>query len=376
MVPAPPLRASPATPPRRCPERAATCAAPTTSPPMPVLAEAVGDGRLSMDHVDLLGRRRHHHRHRRRSSATRRCSSNTAPTAALRPSRADRRLLEAARRRHRRSRRHQPAPADTAGLHASTMLDGVVRLDGTSTRSAAPPSSPSWTASMRQLAPGRPGRRCDPHRQRTRRAARVWSRWPPAPPPHHKAATPTPASFTVAARATTASANLCELANGTIIAPGHLVPYLDTALLRNGALFADPLTAVARLPAAATFTGRLRRAARRSPHPALRTPLRLRRTRTALRRRPHHPPLPRRRHLDSSTDGSNAGPTTATTRRSTTSTTPNRSPHATSPTSTNRCHPALEAQARTPRRMGLAHRPDAETYPTNPTELTPRDVLS
>ena len=53
-------------------------------------------------------------------------------------------------------------------------------------------------------------------------------------------------------------AHLCELATGTIIAPGHLVPYMDTAMLET-VLFGDPLTAVGVSPQR-TFKGRLRRA--------------------------------------------------------------------------------------------------------------------
>ena len=64
----------------------------------------------------------------------------------------------------------------------------------------------------------------------------------------------------------TASLDLCELATGTIIAAGQLVPYLDTAALET-ILFADPLTASG-VSSQRSFKGRLRSAIEGS-HPPL-----------------------------------------------------------------------------------------------------------
>ncbi|MFT3854873.1 MAG: hypothetical protein QM733_19370 [Ilumatobacteraceae bacterium] len=60
---------------------------------------------------------------------------------------------------------------------------------------------------------------------------------------------------------------LCGLANGTVIRPGQLVPYLDALDIRT-IVFGDAAHAVA--------TSKRRTARRRrSPRPALSTPLRL-----------------------------------------------------------------------------------------------------
>ena len=68
--------------------------------------------------------------------------------------------------------------------------------------------------------------------------------------------------------------HLCELANGTVLTPGQLVPDLGSADLET-ILFADPTTTISVSPQR-SFTGRLRRAVE-VPRPALPAPVRLRR---------------------------------------------------------------------------------------------------
>ena len=211
---------------------------------MPVLAEAVGDGRLSMDHVDLLAAADTTALHGRLSSATKRCSSNTAQQ--LRFAQAvQRRLLEAARRRHRRtttptSRRPPTPPASTpppcwTASSAST---------GTSTRSAAPPSSPSSTASMRLAGTwlieaagvtrsgGAAPRRRVPVEMATRSASTPQSSWRLRPIVHRRVGRrqlrPTSASWP------TAPSSLPATSCRTSTPP----------CWKQSVLFADPLTAV------------------------------------------------------------------------------------------------------------------------------------
>ena len=196
-------------------------------------------------------------------------------TAALRPSRAGGRLLEAARRRRQRRRRRATACRHAPEIHASTILDGVVRLDG----HLDPLGGATFLAELERLtrqrtSPTKPPASCEPAAQR-RAAALVEMATRSASTPSD-ARRPAPL-FTVVI-GDDSFAHLCELATGTIINPGQLVPYLDTAEVET-VLFGDPLTVVGVSPQR-TFNGRLRRAIA-SPQPALRTPLRL--------RRPHHP---------------------------------------------------------------------------------------
>ena len=160
-------------------------------------------------------------------------------------------------------------------------------------------------------------------------------------------------------------AHLCELTTGTIIAPGQLVPHLDSALLET-VLFADPLTAVGVSPQR-TFNGRLRRAVE------------------VRQRHCEHPsgcdePMSRC-DVDHITPHSHGGitsqfngrlecrPTTATT--PSTTTTPNHTPNATSQTWTSSARScAGDSNTNTPTN-GPGSR---ATRPTNPTPPERRPV--
>ena len=201
---------------------------------MPVLAEAVADGRLSMDHVDLLAdadiATRHEAFVRDEAMLVDHCQQ-------LRFAQAVHALGYWKLRVDATGDGDddgQP-PADTAAVHASTMVDGVIRLDGhldplggATFLTELTPDAPA------DLADEPPGSHVPPHNVTPRRHCSP-SCW-----------------------ADDSFARLCELATGTIIAPRQLVPYLDTALLET-ILFADPLTAVGISPQR-TFKGRLRRA--------------------------------------------------------------------------------------------------------------------
>ncbi len=85
---------------------------------------------------------------------------------------------------------------------------------------------------------------------------------------------------------------LCELANGTVITPRQLVPWLSAADLET-ILFDGPSTVVS-VSHRRTFAGAVRRAVEvRDRH--CQTPRGLRRARHQVRRRPHRPPQPGRR---------------------------------------------------------------------------------
>ena len=86
-------------------------------------------------------------------------------------------------------------------------------------------------------------------------------------------------------------ARICELADGTVVTPGQIVPLLSEADIER--IVFDGPDRVISVSRRRTFTGALRRAIEVA-RPALPTPLRMRRTRRPLRRRPHPALHPRR----------------------------------------------------------------------------------
>ena len=288
---------------------------------MPVLAEAVADGRLSMDHVDLLAD----------ADIATRHEAFVRDEAMLVDHCQELRFAQAVHALGYWKLRvdatgdgdddGQP-PVDTAAVHASTMLDGVIRLDG----HLDPLGGATFLTELERLT--RQQYLADEAAGITRTAAQrraaalveMATRSASTPPGSRR-----PAPLFTVVLGDDSFARLCELATGTIIAPRQLVPYLDTALLET-ILFADPLTAVGISPNERSKAGcgapsKCARAIANTP------PAATNRSPVATWTTSHRIPTVVSRH--SSTDGSNAGPTTATT--PSTTTTHNPSPNARSP---------------------------------------------
>ena len=87
------------------------------------------------------------------------------------------------------------------------------------------------------------------------------------------------------------TARLCELANGTVITPGMLVPYIGVAEMET-VLFDGPFTVIA--ASTARTLHRSVTPGHRGPRPALPTPVRVRRPGRAVRCGSHRPRPPRR----------------------------------------------------------------------------------
>ena len=222
---------------------------------MPVLADAVGAGRLSMDHVDLLAEADTATRHdafvRDEAMLVDHCQQ-------LRFAQAVQALgywkLRVDATGDGDDADREP-PADTAAIHASTMLDGVVRLDGHLDPLGGATFLTELERLMRQqyLADEAAGVTRTAAQRRAAALVEMATRSASTPQGSRR-----PAPLFTVVLGDDSFAHLCELATGTIIAPGQLVPYLDSALLET-ILFADPLTAVG-VSSQRTFTGRLRRA--------------------------------------------------------------------------------------------------------------------
>ena len=221
---------------------------------MPVLAEAVADGRLSMDHVDLLAD----------ADIATRHEAFVRDEAMLVDHCQQLRFAQAVHALGYWKLRvdatgdgdddEQP-PVDTAAVHASTMLDGVIRLDGHLDPLGGATFLTELERLMRQqyLADEAAGITRTAAQRRAAALVEMATRSASTPPGSRR-----PAPLFTVVLGDDSFARLCELATGTIIAPRQLVPYLDTALLET-ILFADPLTAVGISPQR-TFKGRLRRA--------------------------------------------------------------------------------------------------------------------
>ncbi len=219
---------------------------------MPATLAAVTDGRLSMDHVDLLARADQPHRH----------------DLFLR----DEELLveQCTTLRHRQAVRaveYWTQLADTAtgtstepterasALHASTTWDGTVRIDGNLDRidGAIVAGELSRLEREQYLADEAAGISRS-HSERLAAALVEMATRSAATPAGAQRPRPL---FTVLLGDDSAH-RLCELATGTVLAPDLLVPHLGAAEMET-ILFDGPFTVVA-ASTARCFTGRLRRA--------------------------------------------------------------------------------------------------------------------
>ena len=300
-----------------------------------------------MDHVDLLGRADQPHRHdlfvRDEALLVEQCA-----TSAARRGGAGRRVLVPVRRH--RDRRVAPStrPPTTSTLHASTTLDGTVRVDGTWMRSTArscPASWPAWNGSC--TSPIRPPVSSRTHSERLAAALVEMAT--------RSASTPVGAQrpkplFTALLGDDTVT-RLCELANGVVITPGVLVPYLGTAEIET-ILFDGPFTVIAAStrPHASRggYDGRSR-----SATGAANTRPGVTSTSTAATSTTSSPTATAGRR-PSSTDASNADPTTGT--PPSTTTTPCPTPNARSRSSTSSA----------PASAGATSTATNPTTPTNP----------
>ena len=149
---------------------------------------------------------------------------------------------------------HEP-PATTSRLHASTTLDGTVRVDGTfdAIDGAIVSGELARLERLLYLADQAAGV-SRTHGERLA-AALVEMATRSASTPVG-AQRPKPLFTALVGDDTTA--RLCELANGTVITPGMLVPYIGVAEMET-VLFDGPFTVIA-ASTARSFTGRLRRA--------------------------------------------------------------------------------------------------------------------
>ena len=220
---------------------------------MPETATAVADGRLSMDHVDLLGRANQTWRDAVFSDHE---ATLVEECAELRFAQAQRMVeywcqradAEAAEQADQRKR-------DAAHFHASPTMDGTVVLNGV----LDPVGGAIVVAELARLE-----RLLYLHDERDgvtrtiaqRRAAAVVEMAERSAAMPEGAQRPKPL-FTVLL-GDDSFARLCELTNGTVISPGALTPWLTTAELET-VLFSGKTTVVS-VSSRRSFTGAVRRA--------------------------------------------------------------------------------------------------------------------
>lgn len=220
---------------------------------MPATAAAVTDGRLSLDHVDLLGRANRPWRNAvfadHEQALVDECAklrfAEAARVVAYWCQRAD---AEAAEEEGRL--RH-----DAAGLHASTTLDGDVELTGRLDPVGGAILMTELDRLERELYLADEREGIVRSRSQRQAAALVEMAKRSATAPEH-GRRPRPL-FTVLL-GDDSFTTMCELANGTVIAPGQLVPWLGAAE-RETMLF-DGKTTVISVSQRRTFVGAVRRA--------------------------------------------------------------------------------------------------------------------
>ena len=130
-----------------------------------------------------------------------------------------------------------------------TPIDGAVAITVSSIPSAARSCPARWRRSPTSSPPSIPsstGQPCGRWR---------WSRWPAAPWPYHPARS-RHGSWPTSPAEKARSPELCELANGTIIHPGHLVPYLGALDIRS--ILYDAANRAVAVSSRRTFVGSLR----------------------------------------------------------------------------------------------------------------------
>jgi hypothetical protein len=220
---------------------------------MPATAAALGAGRLSMDHVDLLGRANQEHRHelfaRDEELLVEHC-------ATLRHAQAVRAVEYWMQLADTATGDSTPPPAERPSrLHASTTFEGTVRIDGLLNRIDGAIFNGELNRLERELYLADEAAGIVRTRSERMAAALVEMAV-------RSASTPTGAQrprplFTVLL-GDDSFRRLCELANGQVVAPDLLVPHLsdsDTETI----LFDGPFTVIA-ASSARRFSGRLRRA--------------------------------------------------------------------------------------------------------------------
>jgi hypothetical protein len=232
---------------------------------MPAAAAAVAAGQISMDHVDLLGRADQPHRHdlfiRDEHVLVEQCVTLSHADAV----RAVEYWCQSADTDTGEST-NTPPPA-TSTLHASTTLDGTVRIDGTLQAIDGTIVSAELTRLERQLYLADEKAGVSRTHSERMAAALVEMATRSASTP---AGAQRPKPLFTALLGDDTVTRLCELANGVVITPDVLVPYLGTAEIET-ILFDGPFTVIA-ASHTRTFTGRLRRAIqvrdRRCQHPS------------------------------------------------------------------------------------------------------------
>ena len=216
-----------------------------------------------MDHVDLLARadqpQRHHLFLRDEHVLVEQC-------ARLRYAQAMR-MLDYWSQRADAETDTPPDPEPASHLHASTTLDGTVRLDGTLGRVEGAIVTGELARLERQqhLADEAAGITRS-HSQRLAAALVEMATRSASTPADAQRPKPL---FTVLL-GDDSFARLCELANGTVLSPDVVVPHVGVAEVET-ILFDGPFTVIA-ASSARSFTGRLRRAIeardRRCQHPS------------------------------------------------------------------------------------------------------------
>ena len=220
---------------------------------MPATSAAVCEGRLSMDHVDLLGRADQPHRHdlftRDEQMLVKECSKLSHADAV--------RAVEYWMQRADGETGDSTTPPQphASSVHASTTYDGKVRLDGTLNKIDGAIFTKELGRLERKLYLADEAAGIVRTAAERRAAALVEMATRSASTPAD-AQRPKPL-FTFLFGDDTFR-RLCELGNGTVITPDLILPYLGTADM-EAILFDGPSTVIA-ASTARSFTGRLRRA--------------------------------------------------------------------------------------------------------------------
>jgi hypothetical protein len=220
---------------------------------MPATAAAVTNGDLSLDHVDLLGRANQPWRHAvfaaHEATLVAECAKVRFPQAKRVVDywcqRADAEAAECEAQRQR----------DAAHLHASPTLDGEVVVNGVldPVGGTIVVNELSRLERKLYLADQRDGLTRTASQRRAAALVEMAQRSATAPA---KGKRPRPL-FTVLI-GDESFTRMCELANGQVITPGTLVPWLGTAELET-VLFDGPTTVIS-VSKRRRFTGALRRA--------------------------------------------------------------------------------------------------------------------
>jgi hypothetical protein len=220
---------------------------------MPATATALREGRVSMDHVDLLGRADQEHRHelfvRDEALLVDQC-------ATLRHAQAVRAVEYWMQLADTATGDSTPPPSQRPSrFHASTTFDNNVRLDGLLNRLDGAVVTGELERLERELyLADEAAGVVRTHSQRLAAALVEMAARSASTP----AGAQRPKPLFSVVMGDDSFDRLCELANGHVIAPDLLVPYLGVAEM-EAILFDGPFTVIAASPAR-TFTGRLRRA--------------------------------------------------------------------------------------------------------------------